>query len=66
MTFTWIHNDTIITWQQQVINSDTSTLTVSNVRYNDSGSYNCEVWKLPLSVTSKTATITVYGKLNII
>ena len=64
VTFTWVHNDTIIIWQQQVINGDTSTLTVSNVRYNDSGSYKCQVWKLPLSVKSNAAIIIVYGKLN--
>ena len=66
VTFTWIHNNTMIIWQQQVINSNTSTLTVSNVRYNNSGSYKCQVWKLPLQVKSNTATITVYGKFNII
>ena len=62
VTFTWIHNDTII-WQQHVINGDTSRLTVSNVRYSNSGSYKCIAWRLPLSVKSNTATITVYGKL---
>ena len=66
---TWSHNDTII-WHQQPVNSDTSgtsRLTISNVRYRDSGSYRCTciVWKTPsLSVTSNSATITVHGKLN--
>ena len=66
VTFTWIHNDTIIIWQQKVTNSDTSILAISNVRYSDSGSYMCVVWKRSLSVGSNTATITVYSKLNII
>ena len=64
MTFTWIHNDTIVIIWQQRVNGDTSTLTVSNVKHSDSGSYKCIVKKLPLSVKSNTATITVYGKLN--
>ena len=59
--FIWAHNDTII--KHQELNSSTSRLTISNVRYNDSGSYMCIVWKR-LSVTSDIATITVYGKLN--
>ena len=63
VTFTWIHNGTI-TRQQQPINSDTSRLTISNVRYRDSGRYVCIVRKGPISMTSHNAIITVYGKLN--
>ena len=64
LTFAWIHNDTII--RQQEKNSSTSRLAISNVRYSDSGSYTCVVWKgsISLSVTSNTATVTVYGELN--
>ena len=65
--FTWTHNDTIIIKQQRPVNSDISRLTISNVRYRDSGSYTCVciAWKIPsLSVTSNNAIITVHGKLN--
>ena len=63
VTFIWTHNDTIIR-QQQLINSDTSRLTISNVSYSDSGSYVCTIERGALSVTSNIATITVYGKLK--
>ena len=63
VTFIWTHNGTIIS-NHQVANSYTSTLTISNVQYSDTGSYACAVAKGSLSVTSHTATITVYGKLN--
>ena len=56
VTFLWIHNGTI---------SDVSnTLTISNVSYSDGGSYVCIVKRRSLSITSNTATIIVYGKLN--
>ena len=66
VTFSWTHNDTRTNIrQQQPINSDTSTLTISNVSYSDSGSYMCIVRKGSLLVRSNTATITVNGKLNL-
>ena len=61
VTFSWTHNGTNIR-QQQPINSDTSTLTISNVSYSDSGSYMCIVRRGSLSVRSNTTTITVHGK----
>ena len=63
MTFIWTHNGTNIR-QQQPININTSTLTISNVSYGDSGSYMCIVGRGSLSVRSNTAIITVNGKLN--
>ena len=61
--FSWTHNDTIIKTQLAVYGA-TSRLTISNVRYSDGGSYVCIVRSGSLSVTSNTATITVYGKVN--
>ena len=61
--FSWTHNGTIIR-QQQPINNDTSTLTITDVSYSNSGSYVCIIERGTLSVTSNIATITVYGKLN--
>ena len=49
---------------QLSVNGDTSILTISDVRYSNGGSYVCIVRSGSLSVTSNTATITVYGKLN--
>ena len=64
MTFSWTHNGTVIK-QSSSINGNTSKLTISNVRYSDSGNYVCIVKSSgSLPVTSNTATITVYGKLN--
>ena len=60
-----IANGSIIS-NYQVANSYTSSLTISNVQYSDTGSYVCAVTKGSLSVTSHTATITVHGELNII
>ena len=65
MTFSWTHNGTNIRRTHLSISDATSTLTISNVRYSDGGSYVCIVKKGSLSVTSNTATITVYhGKLK--
>ena len=65
MTFSWTHNNTNIERAYSIImNSTTNTLTISNVRYSDGGSYVCIVKNGSLSVTSNTATITVYGKLK--
>ena len=61
--FSWTHNGTIIR-NTLLINGDTSKLTTNNVRYSDGGSYVCIVRSGSLSVTSNTATITVYGKLK--
>ena len=58
----WTRNGTTIRHHQVAF----STLTISNVRYRDAGSYACIVAKGSLSVTSNTAIITVYSKLNTI
>ena len=66
MTFSWAHNGKIIKTELPV-NGNTyrsSSLTISNVRYSDGGSYVHIVRSGSLSVTSNTATITVYGKIN--
>ena len=65
VTFSWTYNGTTIK-TQSTVNANTSRLTISNVRYSDGGSYVCIVKSGLLSVTSNTATITVYGKLNCI
>ena len=65
VTFTWTHNGTAIR-NHRATNSYTHRLTISNIQYSDTGSYACTVTKGSLSVTSRTATITVYGKLNTI
>ena len=59
----WTHNGTTIK-SQLLLNGDTSRLTLSNVRYSNGGSYVCIVRSGSLSVTSNTATITIYGKLK--
>ena len=64
MTFSWTHNGTNVRRTHLSSSGVTSTLIISNVRYNDSGSYVCIVKRGSLSVTSNTATITVYGKLK--
>ena len=61
--FLWTHNGTIIKTQSSV-NDNTSRLPISNVRYSDGGSYVCIVRSGSLSVTSNTATVTVYGKIK--
>ena len=63
VTFLWTHNGTIIK-TRSTVNGDTNTLTISNVRCSDGGSYVCIVRSGSLSVTSNTATITVFGKVN--
>ena len=40
-----------------------STLTISNVGFNDSGVYCCRAWNNVTLVTSRVANITVVGKL---
>ena len=64
MTFSWSHNGTKVGRIHLSNSGATSTLTISNVRYSDGGSYVCIVERGSLSVTSNTATITVYGKLK--
>ena len=65
MTFSWTHNGTNIKRaHSSVTNAASNALTISNVRYSDGGSYVCIVKSGSLSVTSNTATITVYGKLK--
>ena len=61
MTFSWNHNGTNV---KRIRGSTTGTITISIVKYSDGGSYVCIVKRGPLSVTSNTATITVYGKLK--
>ena len=63
VTFSWTHNGTDIK-TQSAANGDTSRLTISKVKYSDVGSYVCIVRSGSLSVTSNTATITVYGKIK--
>ena len=63
--FSWTYNGTNIRRvHSSITNGATSTLTINNVKYSDSGSYVCIVKSGSLSVTSNTATITVYGKLK--
>ena len=64
MTFSWTHNDTAITSSSTV--NDTSTLTITNVMYRDSGSYVCTVSSESVKVMSNVAVITVHGKLRCI
>ena len=64
MTFSWTQNGTNVKRKHLSISGATSRLTISNVRYSDGGSYVCIVKRGSLSVTSNTATITVYGKLK--
>ena len=62
--FSWTHNGTNVKRTHLSTSGATSTLIISNVRYSDGGSYVCIVKRGSLSVTSNTATITVYGKLK--
>ena len=65
VTFSWTHNNVNIKRaHSSVTTGANNALTISNVRYSDGGSYVCIVKSGLLSVTSNTATITVYGKLN--
>ena len=65
VTFSWTHNGTKVGRKHLSSSGATNTLTISNVRYSDGGSYVCIVKRGLLSVTSNTATITVYdGKLK--
>ena len=63
VTFSWTHNGTMIK-TQSTVNGNTSRLTINNVRYSDGGSYVCIVRSGSLSVTSNTATITIFGKVK--
>ena len=60
VTFSWTHNGTSISGSSTT--GDTSILTITSVRNSDAGSYVCTVSSGSLSVTSNTATLTVYGK----
>ena len=65
VTFSWTHNNTNIKKaHSSVTTGANNALMISNVRYSDGGSYVCIVKNGSLSVTSNTATITVYGKLK--
>ena len=61
IVFSWTHNGT--TSNQSSTTGDTSILTITNVRHSDAGSYECTVSSGSVSVTSSTATLTVYGKI---
>ena len=61
MTFSWTHNGTSITGSSTT--GDTSILTITSVRNSDAGSYVCTVRSGSVSVMSRTATLTVYGKI---
>ena len=63
VTFSWIHNGISITGYSTT--GDTSILTITNVRDSDVGIYVCTVSSGLLSVTSNTATLTVYGMMTI-
>ena len=62
VTFLWTHNGMSIINQSLSTTGDTSILTITNVRHSDTGSYECTVSSGSVSVTSSTATLTVYGK----
>ena len=65
VTFSWTHNGTNIKRSHSsVTNGATNALTIYNVRYSDGGSYVCIMKREFISVTSNTATISVYGKLK--
>ena len=55
VTFSWTHNGMPIVGY-------TSILTITSVGDSDSGSYVCTVSSGSVSMTSNTATLTVYGK----
>ena len=59
VTFSWTHNGGSISGSSTT--GDTSILTITSVSYSDAGSYVCTVSSGSLSVTSNTATLTVYG-----
>ena len=44
------------------MNVNNSTLTISNVGFNNSGVYYCRAWNNVTLVTSRVANITVVGK----
>ena len=60
VTFSWTHNGSAITNGRSTAD-DTSTLTISNVQYNNAGAYVCSVRSGSVSIMSNTATVTVYG-----
>ena len=62
----WYMNNILITvgvTSVQSITVNNSTLTISNVGFNDSGVYYCQAWNNVTLVTSRVANITVVGKL---
>ena len=62
----WYMNNMFITvgvTSVQSITVNNSTLTISNVGFNDSGVYYCRAWNNVTHVTSRVAIITVVGKL---
>ena len=59
VTFSWTHNGMPIVGSST---NDSSILTITSVGDSDSGSYVCTVSSGSVSMTSNTATLTVYGK----
>ena len=69
----WFMNDTMISSGVSDVNTSmtilTSTLTISNANFNDSGMYYCQAESsefTDLNVTSGVGNITVVGKLSVI
>ena len=60
VTFSWTHNGGGVTGQPISI-GNTSILTITRVKRDNTGSYVCIVSHESLSVMSNTATLTVYG-----
>ena len=58
--FSWTRNGTTISGSSKEA-GDTSMLAISNMQYNNTGSYVCTVRSGSVSVMSNTATIIVYG-----
>ena len=59
--FSWTRNGTSISGSSEAGDTSYSVLTISNMQYNDAGSYVCTVRSGSVSVMSNTATVTVYG-----
>ena len=69
----WFMNNTMISSGVSDVNTSmtvlTSTLTISNANFNDSGMYYCQAVSsefTDLNVTSGVGIITVVGKLSVI
>ena len=60
MTFSWTHNDDIVT-RRITLFSDSSILTICPFRIKNAGNYVCTVRSGSLSVMSDPANLTAYG-----